>query len=79
MADLVVNDIMPERFSMLRALDDRHLVSMAISACFGIQMSVCVRYQLPHAVLPFYAVYAVMVPASAFADVRKRYKQKKAC
>jgi hypothetical protein len=74
--DLFVNDLMPERFVIARALHDRHLVNMAISCCFGILMWTCVKYRLPTAILPFYAVYVVMVPAAAFADVRKRFKQK---
>lgn len=76
--DLLVNDMMPERFVIARALHDRHLVNMAIAGCFAVQMWTCVRYHLPYAVLPFYAVYVLMVPASAFTDVRKRFK-KEAC
>lgn len=74
--DLFVNDILPARFVIARALHDRHLVNMAISACFAVQMWSCVKYSLPIAILPFYAAYALMVPASAFADVRKRFKNK---
>lgn len=74
--DLVVNDLLPDRFVIARALRDRHLVNMAISGCFAVQMWTCVRYQLPGAVLPFYALQVLAVPVSAFADVRKRYKNK---
>lgn len=73
--DLFVNDLLPERFVIARALHDRHLVHMAISACFAVQMWTCVKYGLPGAILPFYAAYALMVPAAAFADVRKRFKK----
>lgn len=73
--DMLVNDLLPPRFVLARALHDRHLVHMGIAACFAIQMSTCVHYSLPLAILPFYAVYAVLVPAAAFADVRKRYKK----
>jgi hypothetical protein len=73
--DLFVNDLLPERFVIARALHDRHLVNMAISCCFGVLMWTCVKYDLPTAILPFYAVYAVFVPVAAFADVRKRFKQ----
>lgn len=73
--DLLVNDILPERFVIARALHDRHLVNMGISACFAVQMWSCVKYDLPRAILPFYAAYALMVPAAAFADVRKRFKK----
>jgi hypothetical protein len=74
--DLVVNDLLPDKFVITRALRDRHLVNMAISVCFAVQMWTCVRYQLPGAVLPFYALQVLAVPVSAFADVRKRYKKK---
>jgi len=77
--DLTVNDLMPDRFVLARALRDRHLVSMAIAGCFAVQMSTCVRYGLPVAILPFYGVHVLMVPVSAFVDVRKRYKNNKAC
>jgi hypothetical protein len=74
--DLVVNDLLPDRFVLSRALRDRHLVNMAIAVCFAVQMWTCVRYELPGAVLPFYALQVLAVPVSAFADVRKRYKKK---
>jgi hypothetical protein len=79
MIDLIINDVMPARFVLARALHDRHLVSMAIAGCFAVQMSTCVRYDLPGAILPFYGVYVLIVPVSAFVDVRKRYKNDKAC
>jgi hypothetical protein len=74
--DLIVNDLMPERFVIKRALRDRHLVNMAMALCFAVQLWTCVRYQLPDAVLPFYVVFILFIPLSAFADVRKRYKKK---
>lgn len=77
--DVIVNDILPERFVIRPALRDRHLVSMGIAVCFGVQMWTCVKYGLPDSPLPFYAVYVVLVPASAFADVRKRFKLQQAC
>lgn len=77
--DVLWNDILPERFVIQRALHDRHLVSMGIAVCFAVQMWTCVKYDLPDAPLPFYAVYVVLVPASAFADVRKRFKPQPAC
>lgn len=76
--DLTVNDLMPARFVIARALRDRHLVNMAISCCFAVLMWTCVKYDLPSAILPFYGVYAVFVPVAAFADVRKRFKNNKA-
>lgn len=75
MIDMFVNDLLPARFVIARALHDRHLVNMAISCCFGILMWTCVKYNLPRAILPFYAVYAVLVPVAAFADVRRRFKK----
>lgn len=75
--DLFVNDILPDRYVIRPALRDRHLVSMGIAGVFAVQMWTCVRYQLPGAVLPFYAVYVVLVPASAFVDVHKRFKKNK--
>lgn len=77
--DVVVNDIMPDRYVIRPALRDRHLVSMGISVCFGVLMWTCVRNNLPLSLLPFYATYVVLVPASAFADVHKRFKNKKDC
>lgn len=76
--DLFVNDLLPVRFVIARALRDRHLVNMGISMCFAILMWTCVKYDLPSAILPFYAVYAVFVPVAAFSDVRKRFKNHKA-
>lgn len=77
--DVLVNDILPEHYVIEPALRDRHLVSMGIAGCFGIQMWTCVKYGLPDAPLPFYAIYVVLVPISAFADVRKRFKPNQAC
>jgi hypothetical protein len=74
--DLFVNDLLPDRFVIAHALRDRHLVNMAIAGCFAVQMWTCARYGLPRAILPFYAVYVVFVPVSAFADVHKRFKNK---
>lgn len=79
MVDVLVNDIMPERFVIKPALRDRHLVSMGVASCFGVQMWTCVKYGLPDAPLPFYAIYVVLVPISAFADVRKRFKPQTVC
>jgi hypothetical protein len=79
MIDLFINDVLPDQFVLSRALHDRHLVSMSIAGCFAVQMSTCVRYEMPYAILPFYAVYVLIVPVSAFVDVRKRYKNNKAC
>lgn len=73
--DLVVNDLMPERFFITRALHDRHLVMMAIPLCFAVQMFTAVKYNFPLIILAYYSVYIFMVPASAFTDVRKRYKK----
>lgn len=72
--DLAINDLMPPRFVSAVSLHVRHLVSMGIALCFAVQMWTCVKYQLPLSVIPFYAVYVFLVPASAFSDVRKRYK-----
>lgn len=77
--DVLVNDIMPERFVIRPALRDRHLVSMGMALCFAVQMWTCVRLELPAAPMPFYAVYVVMIPLSAFADVNKRFNPRKAC
>jgi hypothetical protein len=74
--DLFVNDLMPDRFVIARALRDRHLVNMALAMCFAVQLWTCIRYDLPNAIVPFYAVYILFIPLSAFADVRKRYKTK---
>lgn len=77
--DVFVNDILPDRYVIEHALRDRHLISMGMAGCFGIQMWTCVKYGLPDAPLPFYAIYVVLVPVSAFADVRKRFKPQQAC
>jgi len=74
--DLVVNDLMPDRFVIRPALRDRHLVTMAIAGCFASQAWTCVHYGLPLSPIPFYLQYIVLVPASAFVDVHKRYKNK---
>jgi hypothetical protein len=74
--DLVINDLMPDRFVLARALHDRHLVNMALALCFAVQLWTCIRYHLPDALVPFYLVYILFIPLSAFADVRKRYKKK---
>lgn len=79
MIDLVVNDLMPERFVIRRALQDRHLVNMGLSLCFAVQMFTTVRYELPLSAMPYYALYAVFIPLSAFADVQRRFKNKKGC
>jgi hypothetical protein len=77
--DLFVNDLLPMRFVIHNALRDRHLVCMGIAGCFAVQMWTCVIYRLPLAVLPFYAVYVLLVPVAAFSDVRKRFKKNKVC
>lgn len=77
--DLLVNDLMPAHYTIPRALRDRHLVSMAIALCFSVEMFTAVSYNFSKAILPFYAVYALMVPISAFTDVRKRFKPTQAC
>jgi hypothetical protein len=76
LVDVFVNDILPEGFRLLRALHDRHLVSMGLSVCFGIQLFTTVKCELPYAAMPFFAVYALLIPVSAFVDVQKRYKNK---
>ena len=79
MIDLVVNDLLPDRFVIRRALHDRHLVSMGLSLCFAVQMFTTVRNGLPLSTVPYYALYAVFIPLSAFADVHRRFKNKKVC
>lgn len=73
--DLIVNDLMPERFKISRALKDRHLVLMAIPVCFAIEMFTAVRYGHPSILLAYYGVYILLVPASALTDINKRYKK----
>lgn len=77
--DLLVNDLMPARFVIDRALQDRHLVNMGLSLCFAVQMFTTVRYDLPLSAMPYYALYAGFIPLSAFADVHRRFKNKKGC
>jgi hypothetical protein len=77
--DVIVNDILPDGYIIHRALHDRHLVSMALSLCFGVQLFTEVRYNLPPAAIPFFVTYVILIPAAAFADVRKRYKNKDTC
>lgn len=73
--DLVVNDLLPERFVLLRSLDWRHLVNMGMAMCFAVQLWSCVRYELSTAPVPFYVSFIFFIPLSALADVRKRYKK----
>lgn len=73
--DLFVNDIMPDRFVLLRALKDRHLVLMGIPVCFAIQMYSAVRRDSPLVILAYYGVYIFMVPASALKDILMRQKK----
>jgi hypothetical protein len=73
--DLIVNDLMPDKFVILRALKDRHLVMMLIPICFSIEMFNTVRYGYPLILLVYYSVYVVIVPMSTFADINKRYKK----
>jgi hypothetical protein len=72
--DVIINDILPESYSLARALHDRHLVSMGLSLCFGVEVFTEVKYNLSYAALPFFIIYAVLIPATAFVDVVKRYK-----
>jgi hypothetical protein len=74
--DLFVNDLLPDRFVIARALHDRHLVNMAMALAFAVQLWSAVRYELSAAVIPFYVTFILFIPLSAFADVRKRYKKK---
>jgi hypothetical protein len=72
--DLIVNDIMPARYVLEEALNYRHFVSMGIAGGFAVEMWVCVKFSMPLSILPFYAIYVVMIPAAALADVHQRYK-----
>lgn len=73
--DLIVNDLMPSRFTIPRALKDRHLVLMGIPICFAVEMFTAVKYGHPLILLAYYGVYILMVPASALTDINKRYKK----
>jgi hypothetical protein len=73
MVDILINDLMPDRFIFLQALKTRHLVLMGIPICFAVQISTCIEAGMSYAVLPFYLIYTVLVPLSAFVDVHKRH------
>jgi hypothetical protein len=77
LVDLVVNDLMPDRFVIKYALRDRHLVNMVLSLCYCMLMFVAARYSFPIALLPYYGLSAVFIPLAAFADVHKRFNKKK--
>ena len=73
MIDTLINDIMDERFTFMHALKTRHLVLMGIPICFAVQIFKCVSAELSYAILPYYLIYIVLVPLSAFIDVQKRH------
>ena len=72
--DVGVNDLLPERFVAKRTLKERHLINMAITLCFAVQMWTCVKYGLPRSILPFYGLLVVLIPIAAFIDIQKRYR-----
>jgi hypothetical protein len=49
---------------------------MMLSLCFAVELFTEVRYRMPGAAMPFFIAYAALIPASAFADVHKRFKKK---
>ena len=73
LVDTLINDIMSDRFTFLDALHTRHLVLMGIPICFAIQIFTCVSAELSYAILPYYFIYIILVPLSAFIDVQKRH------
>ena len=73
MIDILINDLLPDSFVFLKALQTRHLVLMGIPICFAVQISTCIEADISYAVLPFYLIYTVLVPLSAFVDVHKRH------
>jgi hypothetical protein len=73
MVDMLINDVMPDKYIFLDALKTRHLVLMGIPICFAIQTFKCVTAGFSYAIIPFYLIYIVLVPLSAFVDVQKRH------
>lgn len=74
--DLLINDLLPEKFILLRALKDRHLIMMFIPICYAIQMYTVVKYYDSHIILLFYGAHVVLTPLSVISDLRTRYKFK---
>lgn len=74
--DVIINDLLPERFVIHKTLKERHLINMAITVCFAVQMWTCVKYGLSKSVLPFYGILVVLIPIAAFIDIQKRYRIK---
>lgn len=71
--DVTINDLLPNRFVIRKALQERHLINMAITVCFAVQMWTCAKYGVSKYLLPFYGIQVILIPIAAFFDVHKRY------
>lgn len=75
LVDILVNDLMADRFHNRPGLRWRHLNLGALAMMFAIQISSCGRHGYPLASMAYYMLFVVFLPLSAIADVALRYSR----
>jgi hypothetical protein len=73
--DTFVNDVLPDNMRIPTLLHYRHLLLMCVACCCGVGSFMAVHTLEGLWVLPVFAITALVFMASAFFDIRRRFKQ----
>jgi hypothetical protein len=75
LADIAVNDLMPDHCRNAAGLHFRHLVLGSLALMFAIQIYTCARYGFSLASMAYFMLFVVFLPLSAMADLVLRYRR----
>ena len=70
--DVIINDVMPKRFTWSRALKNRHYLFSALAFCYVSQLFVGVMSHQGVALLIYYIWNASVIIVASFLDAKKR-------
>jgi len=72
-ADVVINDVLPDEYVLKPGLRWRHLIYMSLALAYVIELFIGYRYAQAWATFPIFVVHAVFAAVAAFVDVLHRF------
>lgn len=74
--DALINDVLPQKWYITSALRWRHMLLMVMSGCYAVLASTACTHPEGLWLVPFLVAGSAMFAASAFFDIRRRFKSK---
>jgi uncharacterized protein (DUF58 family) len=75
LADVFINDILPDSWISHRALRDRHLVHIGIALCFAVQTYIAADHGYPLTLMLYDTIFIVFITLSAVSDIKHRFER----